>query len=544
MTSEIFKICSEQQVPEGHKIISSNALWCFSTKLSSVTIMAGKETKEINLSFFKLSPQSDKLVNAGFIDYMKKVFIFSNHNGNPTLYMIFLDAEKPKYLSIMLSSLHFHYYIYNVFVPFPNSLCIISREGISLHSPDDLSLYFERKIDNIKNCCFNESLLAVNDRKNLYIFQFLSKDNYLQLVKTKYTSQSFLPKYIIQFKNSALLISSTNNFNNNNTSINSSNSNGNLNNISNNANSSNNKILMKYVQFQPFSAIDKNLESVLPSDYNFDDFTFSSFDQIVLISSQKESLLIDVLGTHPVSFGHLADRPCAQIVNNNYFYSNNTLYEFEENYEMYDTPHSCELIAAILRRTNGIQTAMSKLSQLLKDCKTSSAMEDIVWKIGTYATSPLAQLRFTRTLQYSGITNPHLILLGMLRFAHIMGSRLTDNAMTHLLDMMAKDECVHAIPSLLSAWNQKLNKYAMKALLKSNPAFFDLDPSFFQDSYEFIRECLNTGRQERARNLILRAATCGEKSNELSSVIELYINKYGDSIERSYRKLVNQVAVK
>ncbi|KAK8887915.1 hypothetical protein M9Y10_038974 [Tritrichomonas musculus] len=524
---EVFKFISEQNLPEGKKIVASNAIWCFASNLSTVFVSSGSFSGEYSLRDFHLNPSTDIIKGAGFIEYFKKIFIFCHRNKSPTLLLLYLDESSPspktkKYSTILLSSLYFHNLVYNVFSPFQNSFCVISREGISIHSIDDLSVLYEKYwITNmILNCCFHNDILAICDQKLLSIFQFSSKDKCERIAKIKPNSPDIILKRIFSCNNSVYLIS-----------INSS-----------------QKILIKLISFQPneksFSVTEKNIDSLYPySDLSYDQISFSLFDQTLLISSPKATSLIDFQGTKSVLLGQISGKPDSQIVNDSYFVSisNNILYEFQENYQSFQDPCPLDIIGAIIRRKNGLQTAFEKLIISLQKSEkvTSSMIENIVKKIGAYATSPMAQIRFTRAIMYSGITNPHLILLGLLRYSNILQSKLVLEARRPLLDILSKDEIANAVPSLLSSWNQKLDKNSMEILLNANPIFYELDSSYFQNTSDFIRACIESDRGEKAMTLILMEATSGNKNEELASVIELYIQKYGDNIQRSYKKLLN-----
>lgn len=521
---EVFKFISEQNLLEGKKILSSNAVWSFSPSLSILCFNTGTIKGEYAITEFHLNPSTDKIINAGFIEDFKKIFVFCHRNKSPTLLLIYLDEinQNPKrYSTVLLSSLYFHNIVYNVFSPFQDSFCVISREGISIHSVNDLSVLYEKQyITNaILNCFFHENLVAISDQKWLSFYRFSSKDKCEKLIKFKQNQASISLKYIFSCSNNAILISTN----------------------------SSQKILIKIVIFQPLTVIEKNVDSLFSySDISLDQISFSLFDNTLLISSPKETSLIDFQGAKPILLGQISDKPLAQIVNNNHLISitNNKIYGFLENYQSFADPCSFELIGAIIRRKNGLQTAFEKLmiSLRMREKVTSAMIENVVRSIGAYATSPIAQIRFSQVIMYCGITNPHLILLGLLRYSNTLQSILIPEARKPLLDILSKDEIVNVVPSLLSSWNQKLNKNSMEILLASNPIFYELDSSFFQNPNDFIRACIESGRGEKARTMILMEATSGKKSEELVSIIELYIQKYGDNIQRSYKKLLKMVS--
>ena len=520
---EVFKYISEQNLPEGKKILSSHTVWTFSPSLATLSFNTGKNSGEFSITEFHLNPSSDKIVSAGFIEYLTKIFVFCYRNKSPTLLLLFLDESNStpkKYSTILLSSLYFHNIVYNVFSPFTDSFCVISREGISIHSVYDLSVLYEKHwITNmILSCCFHENVVAICDQKGLSIFQFSSKDKCERLAKIKQIPSSMALRHIFLCNNNVILIS-TNNAQN---------------------------ILIKIIIFQPFTVIEKNIDALFSySDINFEQLSFSIFDNTLLISSPKATTLIDYQGPKPIVLGQISDKPLAQIVNDEYLVSisNSKLYEFQENYQSFTDPIPYELIGAIIRRKNGLQTAFEKLMISLKMSEkvTSSMIDNVVKSIGAYATSPLAQIRFTKVIMYCGITNPHLILLGLLRYSNTLQSKLIPEARKPLFDILSKEEIVMVVPSLLSSWNQKLNKESMEILLNANPAFYELDSSFFQDPNDFIRACIESGRSEKAKTLILLETTSGNKNTELASLIELYTQKFGDNIQRSFKKLMNNV---
>lgn len=522
---EVFKYISEQNLPEGKKILSSHTVWTFSPNLATLSFNTGKISGDYSISEFHLNPSTDKVVNAGFIEYLKKIFIFCFRNKNPTLLLLYLDESNPnpkKYLTVLLSSLYFHNIVYNVFSPFTDSFCVISREGVSIHSIYDLSVLYEKHwITNaILSCCFHENILAICDQKGLSIYQFSSKDKCERLTKIKQSPSVMTLRHIFSCDNNNAILISTN---------------------------SAQKILIKIITFQPFNVVEKSVDSLFSySDLKFDQISFSLFDNTILISTPKVTMLIDFQGAKPISLGQISCKPHSQIANDNFLISitNSKLYEFQENYQSFPDPCPFDLIGAIVRRKNGLQTAFDKLITSLKMSGkvTSSMIDNVVKSIGTYATSPIAQIRFSRVLMFCGITNPHLILLGLLRYSNTLQTKMIPEARKPLFDILSKEEIINVVPSLLSSWNQKLNKESMEILLSANPAFYELDSSFFQNPNDFIRACINTGRSEKAMSLILVETTAGNKSEELASLIELYIQKYGDNLQRSYKKLMKSLS--
>lgn len=516
-SNDFFQFHSETKFKEGAKIIKSDTLWCISADLSTFSFTTGQLSREISLHKLPLTQSTDQIISIGFLIKYSKVFMFANFRQIPTLFILHLSLtnsnEIEKFSFLTLSSLHFHNNIYEVFCPFENSICVVSREGISIHSSNDLSVIFEKSavFNPYLNCCFHKNVLAVTDSNSLAIYQFISKDQCKRLVKIKQDKNKFIPKQLLVNDNHLFLIPM-------NTTT---------------------KFVIKHICLSPTMCHDKTIESfILPNE----DLKFSIYDKAILLSSSTKTVFVDFLAQTSVSFGELKGIPCSVFVNDNilYSYTNNNFYEFNTNYRSIPDPCSFELISAIMRRKGSLQIALEKLEIAIKKHEkvTSSTIDEIVSKIGTYATSPLEQIRFSQFLLYSGITNPHLILLAMIKYSKILDKKMIEEAKQPLFFLMTKDECAHLVPSLLASSNIKLDKKTMDFMLKANPVFYNLDISFFSDPAEFILACFESGRCEKAMDLLLREATRGVKNEKLMNVIKMYVEKKGDNIQRSYKKLL------
>ena len=507
MKNQVFKVLNEKTVPSGKKIISSGALWCFSADFSVLSIYINDLIIQRSILSLNLN-SNDKIINAGFIEPNDKIFLFLIKNQIPILYFINIKEQDEDVVSFTLSSLHFHNNIINVFSPFKNSFCIISKEGISLHNAEDLSVMFDTQTPIIR-ACFDKSILLVQNRKKIFLLQFL-KEKVLTLFQTTNTQPPLCPLKIFLCQNSAFVICKQID-----------------------------RVRIMYILFQDGKWVDKNTDTIIPSNTSVEDIAISSFDQTILFATSKTAKLVDFIGQQPILLTEFHDKPLAQIVNDHTLYCNNKFYEFREDYNScFHDQISCDMIAAVLRRKNGVNTGMSKLTELLPKCNTYSSLENILTKVCSPSMSQLTQNRFIHALQYCGITNPHLILLGILKARNLMGDSFEEASLKSLVEMMSKEECINIIPGLLSTRNKKLSKNSMSYLLSLNPNSYHSDPILFQNSADFIKACIDAGQQEKALNLIVRAVTDGEKGQDLEDVIQLYISKYGDNEEHGLNELV------
>jgi hypothetical protein len=172
----------------------------------------------------------------------------------------------------------------------------------------------------------------------------------------------------------------------------------------------------------------------------------------------------------------------------------------------YDTiaSENASLIAALFRRTEGLSTASGLLIEKLRDMKSVRQLRELVATVGPSARSPAAQVRFARAIQFSGIVNPHMILLGLMHFRDVLEGKMIEEAQIPLFEAMFHPACRHAIRDYFLDGRDKLTRDTLAVVIQRYAGGEDdwKDAAESLESYEAV--CRDVGNESRAEiaNLI------------------------------------------
>jgi hypothetical protein len=270
---------------------------------------------------------------------------------------------------------------------------------------------------------------------------------------------------------------------------------------------------------------------------DIDQFKLSHYDGGFILGTELQSFFLDVSVQAPIIVGVLPV-PNAQVFGGSWVVSGGKAYQLEPVYDALCDTTDFKVMGALMRRSEGLHAALELVSRALAKVTTVAQMDDLVWKVGQFATRPIAQIRFARLLLHSGIPNTHLILRGIVTYSQIMNQRLTGPACAALCEMLFHRECRFTLPGLLSTWGWKLNREVLRAIAKGNDSVFDLDPGFVSDVADFVEVCIEFGRAEKARNLIMRMVL---DSDVPQPKLEAIIDKYGEAFGSEKRQALGEL---
>ncbi|KAH0795680.1 hypothetical protein GPJ56_000559 [Histomonas meleagridis] len=247
-------------------------------------------------------------------------------------------------------------------------------------------------------------------------------------------------------------------------------------------------------------------------DINIDNLNFSVFDNAILVTDTKKnrSALLDFQDTEKYKVvGDVFDikKGFKCIFDDTFSLFDNEIYEIKTNYEaIAQMKISKHLIAYLFRRRNGITSAVNMLIRRLKETCTSYQMKKLVKKIAPSLTSPVTQIRFVRALQFCGILNPQLLMIGMIEFYSIIGSEMTCEVKEAVFDIFTHNSCRNALIDLFNCRPSliKLDEEALRLLMRKCGTDMIIQPRNVDNLYEYAKVCIEFGMQKEAKKLILR----------------------------------------
>jgi hypothetical protein len=497
--SPAFLLKNQIALPPGEIIITLDGLWIVSPDFLTLTFFADPISLSYNLSVFLLDFGKSPIKNLGFLNTRKDLFIFVSCTDSPKLLLYFYSSSITR--TVPLDSLHIHNAVLDVFSPYDDVFCVISRQGISLHSPN-LFLLFSYSCD-VHDYCFSANMVALGTRGVMFIYHFEKGVTPYLLLKVRADVFGF-PTQIHNTTDTVTFVFSTGKA----------------------------RVIQRlpYVTSVPIPAISTtfcNLSPVFGGTVRLEQISLTHYDNGVILSTDTESIFVDVQLQSPIIIGTIPI-PNARCFSEGFITAQGKVYSIEADYGTLTNTDNLDVIGALMRRRDGLSAALVLLRQALTKVSSIAEMDDIVWKVGTFAVAPLAQLRFARALQFGAIGNTHLILRGIITFTQIMGQKLTDQAYETLCEIMFHDDCKWTLGGLLSTWNWKLEKRALVSLAKKTKEVFEIDPLFAENLLDFADVCVEFGQEERARNLLVRASLDGEVDpGKFHLVVAKYVEKFG-----------------
>lgn len=521
--ADVFRVFGRFPLPPGMVFSRGRDFWIVSDDLLSALCIFEGQRIDVSLEQLHLTKDDDSLKNIGLLENLKSAFVFVLKGKLPILFVISLDTGKCD--SIQLNCLYFHTNILDVFSPYSGVFCVISEQGLSLHT---------MKLDCLDSCpakisryCIGGDMVAYGSRGKFYIHHFMdSGPSYLLLDST--TDAFGFPRILMTRGNVVYMIRDDGGY----------------------------PVVVK-LSFTPEERVHAchpsvcSLKNLFTGPVTWETLRLSLFDETsMIVGLDDKSVFIDINSTTPILVGHLP-APSLLVIDKNLACGIDKCYEIQSDYEAIKlenvsgkSEHVLALIGSLFRREDGLNAGMNMLVQVLRDVKTED-IEQIILNIGVYACSPIAQMRFTRALQFCGVTNPHLILRGLVRYVQCVSNKLVDDARIPLLELLCHEECRHSLHNLVISSGTKLNSFSLRCMVPKLGPEFRLDPAIVEDPIEYAEICIENGREKEAKSLILRCAMDypGEE-RRVRVLAQKYIKKFQDPPSKCMSKLIKTLAAR
>ena len=197
---EVFQVFEEFSLPTGKTFQCRKGYWIVRDDLQSVTCVHKGEKAEYSLERLNLSNETDVMENIGFLNE-SSFFLLIIRSKNPMLFIVPFDSQC-EYSIVDLNCLYFHLNVRDVFSPYDGVFCVISKEGISLHSLKLDCLYSYNA--KIMRSCHDGDLLCCGNRNALWIHQFARNGKSYQLLDTTTDNVGFPLKIIARGRSAYL----------------------------------------------------------------------------------------------------------------------------------------------------------------------------------------------------------------------------------------------------------------------------------------------------------------------------------------------------
>ncbi|OHT03674.1 hypothetical protein TRFO_28865 [Tritrichomonas foetus] len=520
------------------KVESTDDIYCIN-KIGENSLFVYGMRRNTPTGFIKHFPNDSPF----FIDQDETNSSFQKTNSFP-----------PKTLSFALDSLYFHRRILFSFSPHCNAFVIVSKEGITYHNINHIVKFsLIKEIDYVLN---DGRYLYFSNNSNAYIlrfnddfsittifdspltvygnpFSFLSfssfllliykdqqlntfcihkiskEDNFIQnfqtlqnIIRVNEISKDFKKFIFLKYDNALLSVNKTNG----------------------------SSFLIDFEEDNHFTLIgteffiDKEIRGILSNKNNNKVFAFCKNP----VNSQNRRLNNDQYNSTNYKSdknktANIYDNICKNDKNANNVLiddsqTNNEIREKEiDCFKYYTINHnynniisiSMHMIAALFRRVDGLTPALNLLKKRLMETRNATKLIKLIEIIGPHASEPIAQLMFARAIQFSSIIDPHLILLGLVKFANVLGDKMIDEARIPLLETAIHPQCIHSINNLLCCGIIKLNKHSLNYLLSTCRKDVTIDPDLVEDILEYANVCIDLKMFKEANRLLLKAQLDG-----------------------------------
>ncbi|KAK8887931.1 hypothetical protein M9Y10_038990 [Tritrichomonas musculus] len=500
------------ELPEGTKYINKSGLWVIHQDLQEISLYSSTSSSPRLFSAIELqlTPPNDEIKAIDFIE-QDQIYIFAIRNKVPTGFfmkikddeendVIYLQEEDdsfilPNTLSFALDSLYFHRQILASFTPINGSFCIVSKEGITLHD-QNFQTYFMLN-HQIRFCLCSDNFLYISDGIKYTIYQFelkiyqcnnenisssninLNIDNeesenkvYKSFYEATEIANGILtadgyPCSFISLTSCLLIILKNIEKQSFHVQIHDLSSDDSINrvihdisrevkaNIKSNYQGNTKSIIENYIPYFHFLKYDDCLLSVDIS--NAGSSNLLDFNDNLYISVGGQFMLqndLHIIGIFNQDFALCDDHCIYKIIPN---YSKIKI-------EKHDTDHYFEVTASIMRRKDGINNAFDRLREMLTITRDYNQLKKIVMKIGPSATDPVAQMKFSRLIQFSGLSDPHLISLGLIQFSFVLGDKIVSETWIPLLEIFAHSQIENLLDDAVKNGIIKLNSTTIKNL--------------------------------------------------------------------------------
>jgi hypothetical protein len=180
-------------------------------------------------------------------------------------------------------------------------------------------------------------------------------------------------------------------------------------------------------------------------------------------------------------------------------------------------PQSVAMISALFRRTDGMAAGMRLLREHFAALTNVQDLKALIDTVGPFARSPLAQLRFVRAIQFSGVLNAHFILLALIDYARILGDDMVAEAKIPLVDTMCHHSVKFGLGALLSEWPMKLTPRILERTMRSG---LRIDRRCAANMLDYAEVLIGIGNKRQAKAILLKAKLDAEVDNPRITELE------------------------
>lgn len=492
--SEVFLTVNEFERPHGKYFTDRNGCWFVSDDLLVANYISIDTNVSISLSRTLLDPETDIVNNIGFFDDESRVFLFVWLDAEPVIFI----GNSEKWQSVSTEHLYFHMNVIDVFRVRLGRFCVVSKKGYSIHD-SSLSCLYEYRW-TISRCCHDHDMLAFGDIDYITLHQMLENDT-SQTIFTSTDGLIGFPSHILVYEDSIVFVEVKD---------------GVMHARIGRYDVDNNTML-------PFGSIERVLGRVSH---------VSLFDtKSMVVSTKEQTLLVDIAADPVLVIGSLSMEN-AVFINGGFVFNDSICRIVVENFEaLCDIENDKVMFCmALMRRKNGLNTAMSLLFDILKGANTAKEMEDVIRKLTPCVTTPEAQIRFVRAVQFCKQTNAHLILHALVTLWNTGDACLVRQARLSLIEVMCQDECKHLINSLLLAWKGKvdLDGFCIRELMKRLSSDIRIDPRAVKDTTDLACACIEFGRQSEAKNILTKCIMDNnQEPGRVAYALDEYVRVFG-----------------
>jgi hypothetical protein len=462
-------------VPEGQSFITGHGIWTVHTDLQSVTLTTAELSITYDLSDLELSPK-DAIHSVNFLQPGQSLFIHATRNSLPTGFVLQFDPPRPplpRIRSFELDTIMFHQSILAAFSPCETAICIISKEGITVHNHTLKHIF--NAMAPVSACCYYENvvLLVTESPTSLAITKWEyawvgdAGERQIKAVMSMHIPcwTGPIPRQLFVLSHAILLVCRPP------------------------------VTIIKVRQFE--QVVCAHSASAV------DDAVFTVFDDALLVfdPDSDEFRLFDVFENRDVLIGApFQGVPTVGVFKSCLALSDATVYDIVANYDQLP-PEGSAMIAALFRRANGASAAARLLGKQFLQTDRIDDLRTLITSVGPYARSPLAQLRFVHAIQFSGVLNPHFIMLALLEYARILGAETIPDAKIPLIETMFHRAVRFTLGNLLDEWQPKLTRRVMQTIMEGG---IKIDSRCADNILDYARACWVTGNRSEAKRTLLR----------------------------------------
>ncbi|EAY10505.1 hypothetical protein TVAG_484160 [Trichomonas vaginalis G3] len=496
--------------PKGYLISGWYHVFSIDDSLQSLSIFSKFDRKEILIQQLNLNQNTDKI---HYVDYILDdvLFIYATKSQKSIGFFLNINLNQQNYIlpplvEFSLTSLTFHSNILSAFVPHKGSFVVVSKNGISCH---DLYLneYFSIR-SLITSCRFVRNYLVYTDNLFLHACSIDLNDKnrvFFNKINSRQLNTLGNPLKLLALSHCLLIIFET---------------------------SEKATVVQKVLlQSKKFDSI-TNISKYFLQNNEFSNISFNIFDNALLIYHRptQKFTLIDMYDADDIQIFPPFDCefPILEILDSSKAFSDEFMLDTRCNYQVINVT-DLNIIAALFRRTNTLTHSIFLLSNLLKGSVDVETMNKIIQTIGPSARSPSTQIRFVKAIQFSGIVDPHLILLALLRYSKILGDDMIDDAKISVIQAAFHPYCRNTLKDMFSLWKLKMNDVIMKYIVTKLDESYWYGIEMFGDILKFAKICTDVGKSEIARKMIIKfVLDGGESSENFTEIRQNYISKFGE----------------